>query len=161
MLPTTDITQTNLRPVSRVHMQVGGFYKAADTSIWCCFQYNNGAYHCIRAPDNVVARFEADGRLENDNGSAESTLLEPCPIPGQRPLTILSKLDTILRQVDEIMTMCEGQALQVATLTRRISHLRSVLGKIANGKVVGDDTITTAQDALLWLADKEANPLND
>jgi hypothetical protein len=141
-------------------MQVGSYYTAADSSVWCCFQYNNGAYHCIRTPDNVVARFEADGRLENDDGSAESTLLEPCPIPGQKPLTILSRLDSILRQVDEIMTMCEGQASQLATLSRRINHLRGVLGKIANGKVAGNDAVTSAQDALLWLADKESNPFD-
>jgi hypothetical protein len=158
----TEITETNLQPVLRVHLQVGNFYKAMNMSIWCCFQYYDGYYHCIRTPDNVIARFQENGYLQRDDGTAEDTLMERYVHPSQNPgIDIVERLNLIIQQVDDLLPIVEGQAIIVQKLTHRIRHLRGVLGKIANGKVVGDETITTAQDALLWLADREANPLGD
>jgi len=162
MVILPEITETNLQPAVRVHMQIGHFYKAANRSIWCCFQYYDEFYHCIRIPDNVIARFEADGRLQRDDGGAEDTLVERVLYPNlETSVSIVERLNSIIGQLDDVAAIVEGQTAVVNKLTFRLRYLRTVLGKIANGNYTAEKAATSAQDALLWLADKESNPLGD
>ena len=156
-----EITETNLQPVSRVHLQLGNFYKAANGSIWCCFQYYDEHYHCVRIPDNVIARFQENGCLQRDDGSAEDTLIERVLYPNlQSGMGIVERLNSIIDQMNDVAAIVEGQGTIVNKLTFRLRYLRTVLGKIANG-LEGEEAATRAQDALLWLADREANNLGD
>jgi len=158
-----EVTEVNLQPVTQaVPMKVGNFYKAANGAVWCCFQYYDDLYHCIRAPDNIIARFEADGRLQRDDGSSEDTLVERCIHPVHNTsIDVVERLSLILQQMDDLLPLVEGQAIVVQKMTNRVHHLRHVLTKLADGEVVGDAVVATARKALLWLATREATPMKD
>lgn len=148
-----EITEIDLQPVKhQIRLKLGGFYRAANGSTWCCVHFYDEHYHCLRIPDNTISRFQENGYLQRDDGTAEDTLVERVMPSQQAASDVINIMDRISDQAEVIEKLVTGQCEHIALLEARVKHLSQALEKIA----AGGEPVHTAKRALAWLIRHQA-----
>lgn len=170
MTPTQEITEMSLPIPSRISLSPGKFFVSKRGDTWCCFsgQQINGQliYNCVRLSDNFVGQYKEDGHYRfqttgDDDDSEDNLIEEAAPASfsqGRQYNRLLDTLNTLVTKSGEALELVQAQTEDLAESNFRLEHVRSLLGRIANELEAGTlntSAATLAQDALLWLANRE------